>query len=150
MKVKTDLAFVVEDHKDLANLYAQTLESVGYQVEIFHHGKDALARLQNEPAPQLVLLDMHYDNGASTAPIPSGSTQLTGNEVAWHLWFELDQTYIIIITGYDNYKEIYGPMQEIDKVYVKPVPLYILADEVKKYLNVSGKRKLSTDIRPRR
>lgn len=150
MNVKTDLAFVVEDHKDLANLYAQTLESVGYQVEIFQHGKDALARLQNEPVPQLVLLDMHYDNGASTAPIPSGSTQLTGNEVAWHLWFELDQTYIIIITGYDNYKEIYGPMQEIDKVYVKPVPLDILADEVKKYLHLSGKRRLSTDIKPRR
>jgi CheY-like chemotaxis protein len=150
MNVKTDLAFVVEDHKDLANLYAHTLESVGYQVEIFHHGKDALERLQIEPAPQLVLLDMHYDNGAGTAPIPSGSTQLTGNEVAWHLWFELDQTYIIIITGYDNYKEIYGPMQEIDKVYVKPVPLDILADEVKKYLNVPGQRKLSTDINPRR
>jgi CheY-like chemotaxis protein len=150
MKVKTDLALVIEDHKDLANLYAQTLESVGYQVEIFYHGREALARLQKEPAPQLVLLDMHYDNGASATPIPSGSTQLTGNEVAWHLWLELDQTYIIIITGYDNYKEIYGPMPEIDRVYVKPVPLDILADEAKKYLNVSGKRKLSTDIKPRR
>jgi CheY-like chemotaxis protein len=150
MKVKTDLAFVIEDHKDLANLYTQTLESVGYQVETFYHGKDALARLQNEPAPQLVLLDMHYDNGSSSAPIPSGSGNLTGNEVAWHLWLELDQTYIIIITGYDDYREIYGPMEEIDKVYVKPVPLDILADEAKKYLNLSVKRKLSTDIKPRR
>src|SRR6185369_3892804 len=89
MKVQHNLAFVIEDHKDIAEQYELTLKSVGFEVEVYYNGEEGLERLKREPAPQLVLLDMHFD-------APAGSNPLTGNELAWEMWFELDQTYIII------------------------------------------------------
>ena len=80
MKVQHNLAFVIEDHKDIAEQYELTLKSVGFEVEVYYNGEDGLERLKREPAPQLVLLDMHFD-------APAGSNPLTGNELAWEMWF---------------------------------------------------------------
>ena len=144
MKVQHNLAFVIEDHKDIAEQYELTLKSVGFEVEVYYNGEDGLERLKRGPAPQLVLLDMHFD-------APAGSTSLTGNELAWEMWFELDQTYIIIITNYQEFVTMYEGRAEVDEVYLKSnVTLQFLAETTKKYLNKKSKRKISNEIKLRR
>ena len=141
MKIQHNLAFVIEDHKDIAEQYALTLKSVGFEVEVYYNGEDGLERLKREPAPQLVLLDMHFD-------APPGSNPLTGNELAWEMWFELDQTHIIIITADADMASIYRTKQEVDEVFVKPVPLDVIRDVSKRYLD-AGKRDLSSELTQR-
>ena len=144
MKVQHNLAFVIEDHKDIAEQYKLTLKSAGFEVEVYYNGEDGLERLKREPAPQLVLLDMHFD-------APAGSNPLAGNELAWEMWFELDQTYIIIITNYQEFVTMYEGREEVDEVYLKSnVTLQFLAETTKKYLNKKSKRKISDKIQLRR
>ena len=144
MKVQHNLAFVIEDHKDIAEQYELTLKSVGFEVEVYYNGEDGLERLKREPTPQLVLLDMHFDAPASSNP-------LTGNELAWEMWFELDQTYIIIITNYQEFVNMYEDREEVDEVYLKSnVTLQFLAGTTKKYLSKKSKRKMSDKIKLRR
>ena len=144
MKVQHNLAFVIEDHKDIAEQYELTLKSVGFEVEVFYNGEDGLERLKREPAPQLVLLDMHFD-------APAGSNPRTGNELAWEMWFESDQTHIIIITNYQEFVDMYDGRDGVDEVYLKSnVTLGFLAETTKKYLNKKSKRKISDKIKLRR
>ena len=132
-ELQNNLAFVVEDDRDIANMYAQVVREAGYQVEVFYDGKTAYERLQKDPAPKLVLLDMH---------LPS----VTGNEIAWEMWFELAETHIIIITADADMASIYRTKEEVDEVFVKPVPLDVLSEISKKYLN-SENRKLGSELR---
>jgi len=134
-ELHNNLAFVVEDDHDIADLYAQVVREAGYQVEVFYDGKAAYERLQKDPAPKLVLLDMH---------LPS----MTGNEIAWEMWFEMDQTYIVIITADADMANIYRTKEEVDEVFVKPVPLDFLSGIAKKYLD-SDNRKLSSKLKRR-
>ena len=133
--LQNDLAFVIEDDRDIADMYAQVVREAGFQVEVFYDGKVAYERLQQNPAPKLVFLDMH---------LPS----LTGNEIAWEMWFELDKTYIVIVTADADMANIYRTKEEVDDVFVKPVPLDVLSEISKKYLN-SDNRKLGSEIRRR-
>ena len=87
---------------------------------------------------------MHFD-------APAGSNPLTGNELAWEMWFEFDQTYIIIITNYQEFVNIYEGREEVDEVYLKSnVTLQFLAETTRKYLNKKSKRKISDKIKLRR
>jgi len=52
------LAFIIEDDQDLSIIFADALESVGYQVEQIKDGLKAQQRLA-EDVPYLILLDMH-------------------------------------------------------------------------------------------
>ena len=134
-ELQNNLAFVVEDDRDIANMYAQVVREAGYQVEVFYDGKTAYERLQKDPAPKLVLLDMH---------LPS----VTGNEIAWEMWFELAETHIIIITADADMANIYKTKEEVDEVFVKPVPLDVLRDITRQYLE-SDHRKLNSDLQHR-
>ena len=79
------------------------------------------------------------------------SNPLTGNELAWPMWFELEQTYIIIITNYQEFVNMYQDREEVDEVYLKSnVTLQFLAETTKKYLNKTDKRKLGDQIKSRR
>lgn len=134
-ELHNNLAFVVEDDHDIADLYAQVVREAGYTVEVFYDGKAAYERLQKDPAPKLVLLDMH---------LPS----MTGNEIAWEMWFELEQSSIIIITADADMASIYRTKEEVDEVFVKPIPLDVLRDIARKYLD-SDDRKLSSQLKRR-
>ena len=134
-ELQNNLAFVIEDDRDIADLYAQVVREAGYEVQVFYDGKTAYERLQEDPAPKLVLLDMH---------LPS----MTGNEIAWEMWFELEQTSIIIITADADMASIYRTKEEVDEVFVKPIPLDVLRDISRKYLE-SDDRKLNTKLKRR-
>ncbi len=134
-ELQSNLALVIEDDRDIADLYAQVVREAGYEVQDFYDGKAGYERLQKDPAPKLVLLDMH---------LPS----MTGNEIAWEMWFELEQTSIIIITADADMASIYRTKEEVDEVFVKPIPLDVLRDISRKYLE-SDDRKLNTKLKRR-
>ena len=133
--LRNDLAFVVEDDRDIADMYARVVREAGFQVEVYYDGKTAYERLQKDPTPKVVFLDMH---------LPS----TTGNEIAWEMWFELEQTYIVIITADADMANIYRTKEEVDEVFVKPIPLDVLSEVAKRYLSVD-QRELSSQLKRR-
>ena len=133
--LQNDLAFIVEDDRDIADMYARVVREAGFQVEVYYDGQAAYERLQKDPTPKVVFLDMH---------LPS----TTGNEIAWEMWFELEHTYIVIITADADMAHIYRNKQEVDEVFVKPIPLDVLGDISTKYLKAES-RKLGSELRTR-
>jgi CheY-like chemotaxis protein len=82
-----NLAFVIEDNKDISNLFSRALASAGFQVEAIYDGAKAQTRLKEE-SPTLVVLDMHLPN-------VNGITlfnQIRANE-------HLNETKVIIATA---------------------------------------------------
>lgn len=132
---QNDLAFVIEDDRDIADMYARVVQEAGFQVEVYYDGKTGYERLQKDPTPKVVFLDIH---------LPS----TTGNEIAWEMWFELEETYIVIITADADMAHIYRTKEEIDEVFVKPVPLDVLSEISKKYLH-ADKRQLGSELKRR-
>ncbi len=49
---------LVEDDSFISGMYQTKLVSLGYQVEIMDDGEKAITRLQQDPLPDLVLLDI--------------------------------------------------------------------------------------------
>lgn len=49
---------LVEDDDFISGMYQTKLTSLGYTVELYEDGETALARLQQDPLPNLVLLDI--------------------------------------------------------------------------------------------
>jgi DNA-binding response OmpR family regulator len=122
MTVKPNLAFVIEDDASFADICERALKSAGFEVETFFDGRMAYDRLAVEPAPKLVLLDMHLP-------------EVSGNEITWELWFNLQDSSIIIITADTEMAAIYQNKEGVDNVLIKPVPLDVLSDLVKPYLS---------------
>ena len=108
------LAFIIEDDQDLSTIFADALESVGYQVEQITNGRTAQQRLSEE-VPFLILLDMHL-------PHISGADLLT--EIKADERFE--NTNVILTTADARMAEAYEPMA--DFVMVKPISFVQLRD----------------------
>jgi two-component system, NtrC family, C4-dicarboxylate transport response regulator DctD len=51
------LVLIIEDNEDFQDLYGMIAEQAGYTVEKIVDGKTALARLERESTPTLILLD---------------------------------------------------------------------------------------------
>ncbi len=50
---------IVEDDRDLANLFKIVMEMCGFDVEMIYDGRQGLEVLQNRILPDVVMLDMH-------------------------------------------------------------------------------------------
>ncbi len=122
MTVKPNLAFVIEDDATFAETCERALKSAGFEVETFSDGRTAYDRLAVEPAPRLVLLDMHLP-------------EVSGNEITWELWFNLQDSSIIILTADPEMAAIYQNKEGVDNVLIKPVPLDVLRDLARPYLS---------------
>ena len=66
----SELALIIEDDEDLANIFAEALRGVGFEVEHAADGQKAKERLKSGTPPYLILLDMHI-------PYISGGDLLT-------------------------------------------------------------------------
>lgn len=110
------LALIIEDDEDLANIFAEALRGVGFEVEHMADGKTAQARLLNGQPPFLILLDMHI-------PHISGGDLLT-NVIKKDE--RLAQTMVIITTADARMGETYGDM--VDFVMIKPISFVQLRD----------------------
>ena len=49
---------IVDDDSDLSELIRELLSLEGYQVDLVDNGKEALRKLQTEPLPSVILLDI--------------------------------------------------------------------------------------------
>lgn len=110
------LALIVEDDEDLANIFAEALRGVGFEVEHIADGKTALDRLKNGAPPFLILLDMHI-------PHISGADLLT-NIIKKEE--HLAKTTVIITTADARMGESFSDMA--DFVMIKPISFVQLRD----------------------
>jgi len=50
---------IIEDDRDLANLFKIVMEMCSFKVEMIHDGRQGLEALQGQTLPDVVMLDMH-------------------------------------------------------------------------------------------
>ena len=50
---------IIEDDRDLANLFKIVMEMVGFTVQMIHDGRQGLEALAGQSLPDVVMLDMH-------------------------------------------------------------------------------------------
>jgi len=111
----SELALIIEDDEDLANIFAEAMRGVGFEVEHAADGKTAQERVRSEPAPYIVLLDMHL-------PHISGADLLSKMKKDERF----SNTIIIITTADARMGETYR--EQVDFVLIKPISFVQLRD----------------------
>ncbi|MDL1910154.1 response regulator transcription factor [Chloroflexi bacterium CFX6] len=109
-------ALIIEDDEDLADIFAEALRGIGYEVEHVADGQKAKDRLVHGAPPYLILLDMHL-------PHISGGELLT-TIIKKDERFE--KTLVIITTADARMGEAYG--DQVDFVMIKPISFVQLRD----------------------
>lgn len=112
----SELALIIEDDEDLANIFAEALRGIGYEVELVADGRVAEERLKSGTAPFLILLDMHL-------PHVSGADLLTN---IIKVDERLSKTMVIITTADARMGDTYG--DQVDFVLIKPISFVQLRD----------------------
>jgi CheY-like chemotaxis protein len=112
----SELALIIEDDEDLANIFTEALRGVGFEVEHVADGKVAQERLKHGTAPYIILLDMHI-------PYISGADLLT-NIIRKDE--HLAKTIVIITTADARMGEAYT--EQADFVMIKPISFVQLRD----------------------
>jgi CheY-like chemotaxis protein len=112
----SELALVIEDDEDLAQIFAEALRGVGFEVEILANGQIAEERLRKGTVPYLILLDMHI-------PHISGADLLT-NIIKKDE--RLLKAIVIITTADARMGEAYT--EQADFVMIKPISFIQLRD----------------------
>jgi two-component system cell cycle response regulator DivK len=111
----SELALIIEDDEDLANIFAEALRGVGFEVEHVADGKLAQGRLKIGAVPYIILLDMHL-------PHVSGADLLhtiKGDE-------KFAKTMTIITTADARMGDMYS--DKVDFVLIKPISFVQLRD----------------------
>ncbi len=110
----SNIALVIEDDVDLADIFAQAVKAAGFDTEIISDGRLAQTRLK-ESRPNLILLDMHL-------PHVDGSTLLSQirSEPA------LKDVILIIATADALMGDMYR--EQADFVLIKPISFTQLRD----------------------
>src|SRR5204863_8395093 len=111
----SDLALIIEDDEDLANIFAEALRGVGFEVEHIADGKLAQERLKNGNVPFILLLDMHL-------PHVSGGDLLTTIKAD----DKFTNVTIIITTADARMGDMYR--DQADFVLIKPISFEQLRD----------------------
>ena len=112
----SELALIIEDDEDLANIFAEALRGVGFEVEHVADGQTGQERLKQGKVPFLILLDMHI-------PHISGADLLT-NIIRKDE--RLAKTIVIITTADARMGEAYT--EQVDFVMIKPISFVQLRD----------------------
>lgn len=112
----SELVLIIEDDEDLANIFAEAVRGIGYDVEHVADGKKAQERLMGGPPPYLILLDMHL-------PHVSGEDLLTK---IIKLDDRFDKTMVIITTADARLGDAYR--DHVDFVLIKPISFVQLRD----------------------
>jgi len=111
----SELALIIEDDEDLANIFAEALRGVGFEVEHVADGKIAEERLISGTVPFLILLDMHL-------PHVSGGELLTKMKQDERF----ANTIMILTTADARMGEAYS--DQADFVMIKPISFVQLRD----------------------
>ena len=115
------LVLIIEDDKDVAELYRHALESSGVEAEIVRTGEDALARLA-VTVPNLVLLDLKLQ------------PHISGADILRHIRSDgrLAKIRVIVMTGHHDMAE--AVKAEADLILIKPVDVIELIDSAARFL----------------
>ena len=109
-------ALIIEDDEDLANIFAEALRGIGFDVEHVADGQFAQERLKNGEPPFLILLDMHLPH------VSGGDLLINVIKKEEHL----TNTIVIITTADARMGETYAEIA--DFVLVKPISFVQLRD----------------------
>jgi CheY-like chemotaxis protein len=101
------LVLIVEEHEDVAIIFANALQRTGFDTEIIRTGDAALTRL-TETTPAVVILDLHL-------PRVSGVEILRRIRANAHL----AGVYVIIATAYPDIAK--GISEKANEIFLKPV-----------------------------
>jgi len=112
--VSSPLALIIEDDYDLSNIFAQALQSAGFESEIVRTGDAALVRLA-ATTPDVVVLDLHLP-------------RVAGMDILRQIRAEprLAKTRVIVATADERLAETLR--EEADLVLVKPISFSQLRD----------------------
>lgn len=111
----SELALIIEDDEDLANIFAEALRGVGYEVERAADGNIAQEKIRGQATPFLVLLDMHLPHIAGADLL----AEMKADE-------RFTDTTIIITTADARMGETYT--DQVDFVLIKPISFVQLRD----------------------
>jgi CheY-like chemotaxis protein len=113
-------ALVIEDDKDVAELYGRVLESLGFETEIVRTGEAASARLTGS-VPAVVVLDLHLP------------PHISGIDVLHQIRADqrLAETRVIVVTGHPELAETVR--DEADVVLIKPIDVDQLSDFITRF-----------------
>ncbi|MBN1954225.1 MAG: response regulator [Anaerolineae bacterium] len=108
-------ALIVEDDRDLAQLFSMALKEAGFETEIAYTGDSAIEQLQTGEPPDVVVLDLYLPH-------------VGGKEVLDRIRSDarLEGTQVIIATAGVRAAELLHDQAEI--VLVKPVDFTQLRD----------------------
>jgi DNA-binding response OmpR family regulator len=112
--VSNPVALVIEDDRDLANLFAIALRMAGVETEIVHAGDTALARLA-VLVPDLVVLDLHIPRTAGIDVL----RQIRADA-------RLSGTRVVVVTG--DLLAAKDIQNQADQVLIKPFSFDDLQD----------------------
>ncbi|MFJ4348974.1 PAS domain-containing protein [Pseudomonas sp. NPDC089401] len=115
---------LVEDQAALRLVVGEVLEELGYQVDAFANGPDALAYLAHNPRPALLLSDIGLPGG------------LNGRQLAELCRQQHPGLKVLFITGYDESAALSdGQLLQGTRVLTKPFELEALAENVRRLLD---------------
>ncbi len=111
----SELALIIEDDEDLANIFAEALHGVGFEVELISDGRVAQNRLKVGSVPFIILLDMHLPHVAGGDLL----TIIKQDE-------RFSDTTVIITTADARMGDMYR--EQADFTLIKPISFVQLRD----------------------
>jgi DNA-binding response OmpR family regulator len=114
MSDSNPLAFIIDDNRDISELFATALQAAEYETEIFVEGSAALKRLR-ESAPSVIVLDLQLPDipGMEILETIRTDDRLRGSRV-------------IVVTGEQQMSKSVGRMADL--VLLKPISFDQLRD----------------------
>jgi len=117
---------IIDDDRDIADLFSIILGTVGYECEIVYTAREGLAKLSLY-IPDIVLLDLRL------------GYELGGEDILYQIRSNprLDQTRVVVITGYPSMAE---PITNLtDLTLLKPVDIHQLKTLIQRMTSTEKK-----------
>lgn len=119
------LVMVIEDDADLGRLYTKMVQLEQGRAELCGDGLEALTRLEKDPVPDLLVVDLHLPgaNGEEILKAAKADPRFA-------------QTIMIVVTVDPEWARRLGTQHVADAVLLKPVEFSIYS----RYINLARKR----------
>lgn len=115
------LALIIEDHREIGDIYVTTLQLAGFETELIMDGKTALARLEGI-VPRVIILDINLP-------------QVSGNYIYSQIKSDsrLQNVPVVISTANMLLADVLrADLRPGDQLLIKPVSPYQLKDAMAK------------------
>lgn len=107
------LVIIIEDDEDLCVIFAQALQSAGFDTETIRDGRTAMQRMAEEPIPHVIMLDLHLPH-------------VDGMQILKQIRSKTSNARVVITTADTVSAELLR--DAVDFVLVKPISFTQLRD----------------------